>query len=174
MNAEQVCYLALGSNIGDSLGFLQRATDVLKAHKWINVRFTSPVYVSKPHGPKNQKDFLNTVIQIVTKLSADDLLQFTQSVEDGLQRDRAVPKWSARNIDIDILLYGNDCIKDEHLMIPHPHMSERAFVLFPLFDVIKLEGAEDLKINENATLLSYMKALPLKEMAIKTSFEVII
>jgi 2-amino-4-hydroxy-6-hydroxymethyldihydropteridine diphosphokinase len=94
----------------------------------------SGFYVTKPWGRQDQNDFVNAAAEVETHLSAAGLLGAAKKVERGLGRlDRG--KWGPREIDIDILLYGNQIIEEEGLVIPHPHMCERAFVLVPLVEI---------------------------------------
>lgn len=130
-----VCaYLALGSNIGDRAQTLRQAIRKLQEHPGINISRVSFVYETDPVGYVDQDAFLNMVVAVETKLTADELLNTALSVEKELGRVRTI-RWGPRIIDIDVLLYGQDTIQNEHLMIPHPAMAERAFVLVPLRDV---------------------------------------
>lgn len=130
-----VCaYLALGSNIGDREQTLRQAIRKLQEHPGIGVARVSFVYETDPVGYVDQDAFLNMAVAVETNLSADELLNAALSVEKELGRVRTI-RWGPRTIDIDVLLYGQDNIQNEHLMIPHPAMTERAFVLVPLRDV---------------------------------------
>jgi len=131
-----ICYLGLGSNLGDSFNYLQNALDALQKHSAISVLASSNIYQSKPQGPQDQADYLNAVVQIDTSLSAQKLLHCTQTIENENLRQRTGQHWGARTLDIDILLYGNEYIEEEHLHIPHPWLCQRSFVLWPLYDII--------------------------------------
>lgn len=127
-------YLALGSNLGDRADHLQQAITRLNAHPGIRVLQISDVYETDPVGYVDQDAFLNMVIAVQTELSAEQLLSAALLVEQELGRVRTI-RWGPRTIDIDLLLYGESSISLEHLHIPHPELTKRAFVLVPLHDV---------------------------------------
>jgi 2-amino-4-hydroxy-6-hydroxymethyldihydropteridine diphosphokinase len=130
-----VCaYLALGSNLGDRAGILLRAIKKLHEQPGIRVVRVSSVYETEPVGYVEQEAFLNMVVAVETELSPDELLNTALSVERELGRVRTI-RWGPRTIDVDLLLYGQASIQQENLIIPHPAMAERAFVLVPLLDV---------------------------------------
>ena len=128
-------FLGLGSNIGDRLAALQRAVDLLAAEPGIDVQRTSRVWETDPVGGPVQPDFLNVVAEIGTTLEPNDLLEAVNRVEAALGRTRDV-RWGPRTIDIDILLIDRLTIHDDRLTVPHPRMHERAFVVFPLLELI--------------------------------------
>ena len=128
-------YLGLGSNLGDRLAMLQRAVDLLAADPGITVRRTSRVWETDPVGGPEQPDFLNIVVEIDTDLDPLDLLAAVNRVESELGRVRDV-RWGPRTIDIDVLLIDALTITDDRLTVPHPRMHLRAFVLFPLLELI--------------------------------------
>jgi 2-amino-4-hydroxy-6-hydroxymethyldihydropteridine diphosphokinase len=125
--------LGLGSNLGDRLGNLRRAVDLLQRTPSIRVVRSSRVYETEPVGPP-QPDFLNAVVQIETTVEPRALLEACRTVEDGMGRVRT-ERWGARVIDVDILTYGREVIDEPGLVIPHPRMHERAFVMVPLLEV---------------------------------------
>ncbi|RAT99448.1 2-amino-4-hydroxy-6-hydroxymethyldihydropteridine diphosphokinase [Brevibacillus sp. Leaf182] len=130
-----VCaYLALGSNLGDRAQNLRRAIQRLNEQPGIRVLRVSSVYETEPFGNVEQDAFLNMAIAVETEQSPDQLLETALSVERELGRVRTV-RWGPRTIDIDLLLYGTSRVSQDNLMIPHPGLSERAFVLVPLRDV---------------------------------------
>ncbi len=94
----------------------------------------SSLYLTKPWGNTLQDDFINQVIEVMTSLSALDLLQKLQEIEISMGRCRT-ERWGARIIDIDILLYGNEVIHTGELVVPHPFMKQRLFVLVPLEEI---------------------------------------
>jgi len=130
-----IAYLGLGSNLGDSFAYLQAAVDTLQAHQEISVRAVSPLYCSKPYGVSDQPDFLNAVVEIETTLSALALLQCVLAVEQQQGRVRFAQRWTARTLDIDILLYDNAVIQTAELTVPHPELCRRSFVVYPLYDL---------------------------------------
>jgi 2-amino-4-hydroxy-6-hydroxymethyldihydropteridine diphosphokinase len=124
-------FLALGSNLGDRLANLQAAVDLLDATDGIEVLRSSRVYETDPVGGPEQPDYLNAAVAIRTTLPPARLLAACRAVEDALGRERD-ERWGPRTIDVDILTIGNRRIDEPDLQVPHPRMSERAFVLVPL------------------------------------------
>lgn len=125
-------YLSLGSNLGNKQEFLSQAVSDLKAE--IEDMETSSIYQTAPWGKTNQPDFLNICLKGYTQLKPAALLAFVKDIESKLGRTPA-EKWGPRNIDIDILFYGDEELKTEELTIPHPYLAERAFVLIPLAEI---------------------------------------
>ena len=123
-------YLALGSNLGDRLERLREAVRLLAAESGIEVLRSSRVYETQPVGPP-QPDYLNAVIEVRADGTARELLEACRRVEDALGRVRA-ERWGARTIDVDILTFGEQVVDEPDLVIPHPRMHERGFVLVPL------------------------------------------
>ena len=127
-------FLSLGTNLGDRFANLQTAFHLLRSYDGIIVEELSSIYETDPVGYTDQPAFLNMVIQVSTSLSAEELLELCLSIEHELGRIREF-KWGPRIIDLDILLYNQDNIKSEKLIVPHPRMHERAFVLVPLIEI---------------------------------------
>jgi 2-amino-4-hydroxy-6-hydroxymethyldihydropteridine diphosphokinase len=123
-------YLALGSNLGDRLETLQHAVDLLHARPGIDVVRSSRVYETEPVGPP-QPAYLNAVVEVRTDLEPRELLKETQAVEDELGRVRA-ERWGPRTIDVDVLSFDERTVDEPELVVPHPRMHERGFVLVPL------------------------------------------
>ena len=125
-------YLGLGSNMGNRQDNLDRALDFLSQR--LRIEKVSSVYDTEPVGNINQPRFLNLVCQVYTRLAPRELLTLAKGIEKKLGRtlDRSgVP----RPIDIDILFYADQVIKTPELIIPHPRLTERAFVLIPLAEI---------------------------------------
>ncbi len=134
-----IVYLSLGSNIEDRVGYIQQAVKLLQKNNDFKIVRTSTLYETEPWGNKNQDWFVNAVIEAKTKLSPSELISHCQQVEQELGRVRdGVVRWGERTIDIDILLYGNDVINLPELIVPHPRMHERAFVLVPMLELVPL------------------------------------
>jgi 2-amino-4-hydroxy-6-hydroxymethyldihydropteridine diphosphokinase len=131
---EQTAYLSLGSNIGDRRLNLETAIMRLDATPGIRVTNISPVYETKAVGYTDQPDFLNVCVEIWTTLPAENLIKITGSTELELGRQRDI-YWGPRTIDIDILLIEQQVMDTAELILPHPRMGERAFVLLPLADI---------------------------------------
>ncbi len=127
-------YIAIGSNLGDRQGNMDKAMSYLKNSDDIKVTKVSSIYETEPIGGPPQGKFLNGVIEIETLLSPLDLLDRLLKIEMRLGRVRSL-KNGPRTIDLDILLYSDTQINNEHLVIPHPHMQEREFVLRGLREI---------------------------------------
>ncbi|MFX4263536.1 2-amino-4-hydroxy-6-hydroxymethyldihydropteridine diphosphokinase [Pelotomaculum propionicicum] len=127
-------YIGLGSNLGDKEANIKKALELLgevpavKVIKVASLYKTAPLYVTK------QDWFLNTVAEIETSLNAHELLSLLKETEKKLERTPTV-RWGPRTIDLDLLLYGSDKIKSADLCVPHPRMTERAFVMVPLAEI---------------------------------------
>lgn len=130
------CYLGLGSNIGNREQYLLDSIFLLKSHKEIIVKDVSSFYETEPYGYIKQEKFLNAVILIQTSLEPEELLKVNNSIEKELDRKRII-RWGPRTIDIDILLYGNEEVNQDNLIIPHKELFKRAFVLVPLCEIYK-------------------------------------
>ncbi|MBN9485198.1 MAG: 2-amino-4-hydroxy-6-hydroxymethyldihydropteridine diphosphokinase [Bacteroidetes bacterium 43-93] len=126
-------YLSLGSNKGDRIEYLKRALEIL-SKKAGTVTKVSPIYQTAAWGKTDQPDFYNIAVEISTSLPAEQLLNAILGTEQELGRHRT-EKWGQRTIDIDILFFGNDIIDSTNLVIPHPHLQDRRFVLQPLNDI---------------------------------------
>lgn len=127
-------YLSLGSNMGDRQGYLQRAVEALKQLTDTEVEAVSSYYETAAWGLTDQADFLNLALALETQLPAESLLSACQAIEKDLDRVRH-KHWGPRTVDIDILLYGQEIWETEHLIVPHPFMTQRAFVLVPLLEI---------------------------------------
>ncbi|TRZ36408.1 2-amino-4-hydroxy-6-hydroxymethyldihydropteridine diphosphokinase [Niallia circulans] len=127
-------FLSLGSNIGERLENLREAVLMLEQNNSIEVVSVSSIYETDPVGYEEQEMFLNIAVQVRTLLSPFDLLGACQDIEQKLGRKRII-RWGPRTIDLDILLFNHENIESEKLIIPHPRMEERAFVLIPLIEI---------------------------------------
>jgi len=127
-------FLGLGSNIGDRLIFLTSAINELKNSPDIQITSKSSVYETEPWGFQDQNCFLNLVIEIHTSLNPEELLAELKKTEVFIGRKPGA-KWRQREIDIDILFYGNTIMKNDFLQIPHPEFHKRNFVLMPLNEI---------------------------------------
>lgn len=127
-------FLALGSNLGDRLAYLQAAVDLLGATDDVQVLAVSPVYETDPVGGPVQDDFLNAVVAIECDLEPYELLAVCHEAEAAAARVR-VERWGPRTLDVDIVLIDGVQMHDPELTIPHPRLYERDFVLAPLHDL---------------------------------------
>jgi len=128
-------YLAIGSNLGNRMVNIKESLRLLRGINRIQVEEVSPLYESLPQGgPKNQPNYFNLAVAIKTTLSPLDLLGELKDIESKLKR-RSALKWGPRTIDLDILFYGDLVFINKKLIIPHPLLHKRVFVLKPLSDI---------------------------------------
>ncbi|MDF1630449.1 MAG: 2-amino-4-hydroxy-6-hydroxymethyldihydropteridine diphosphokinase [Alcanivoracaceae bacterium] len=127
-------FIGLGSNLGDSVALLSEARIAIDQLAGCCIVAASSLYRSAPVGPQDQPDYFNAVLLIDTSMSAPALLAALQHLEQQAGRVR-VRHWGERTLDLDILLYGGQVINQTNLQIPHPRLTERAFVLKPLLEI---------------------------------------
>lgn len=127
-------YIGLGSNIGDKEKYLTEAINKLSTEKNIKIIKQSSFIKTKPWGYLEQEDFLNAVAEVETILEPEELIDLLLKVEEELSRERTI-KWGPRTIDLDILMYDQVISSDEKVILPHPRMHEREFVLQPLSEI---------------------------------------
>ena len=125
-------YIALGSNLGDREANIKKAFDALKER--IQIVKTSSLYETKPMYVEDQGLFLNCAAKIETNLAPEELLKFLKRIEQKLGR-KTVKRNGPRTIDLDILFYGDQILKENDLQVPHPKIGERPFVLVPLAEI---------------------------------------
>ncbi|MFH1190166.1 MAG: 2-amino-4-hydroxy-6-hydroxymethyldihydropteridine diphosphokinase [Candidatus Omnitrophota bacterium] len=123
-----ICYIGIGSNLGRRRLNIDRAIDRIRKSPDIVMKRSSTIYETDPVGPVAQGKFLNGVLEIETSLSPKALLEELNRIEGALGRKRAL-RYGPRTIDLDILYYGDEAVDDDGLVIPHPRISEREFVL---------------------------------------------
>ncbi len=128
-------FVSLGSNLGDREAHLRRGLDALRATRGIGRVASSRIYETDPVGPPPQGPYLNAVAEVETELSPRALLERLLEIEAGEGRVRRGVRDEARTLDLDLLLFGDCCIDEEELTVPHPRMQERAFVLEPLCEL---------------------------------------
>lgn len=125
-------YIGMGSNLGDRLGYLRAAVAALAA-RGLEPAGVSSVYESDALDPP-QPDYLNAVVSVSTSLSARELLEALKAIEAELGRQHT-QRWGPREIDLDLLLYGDEMLEEDGLTVPHPEMTKRSFVLMPLLEI---------------------------------------
>ncbi len=131
-----IAYIGFGSNLGDSMTILANTKNEINAVEGISLKRLSPLYRTKPIDvPDSQDDFINGVFEIETTLAANTVLLELNHIEDRLGRNRGKVKNLARTLDLDLLLFGNKEMKSKTLILPHPRIYQRAFVLSPLYDL---------------------------------------
>jgi len=129
-----VVHLALGCNLGDRMKTLRRAVAALDALESVDVVACSCVYETEPWGVTDQPAFLNMAVAVETALEPLELLDAVKDCEAGLGRAPRY-RWGPREIDIDLVLWGDTVLETSRLALPHPAFRERAFVLAPLADI---------------------------------------
>ena len=135
-----LAYLGLGANLGDPIQQMLDAMVALRNLSSTKSLRSSSFYLSSPVGYSDQADFINCVIEITTRCSALELLDASQLIEKKLGRERVIGNQNApRLIDIDLLLYGDHQIVSERLVVPHPRIESRLFVIKPLLELVELE-----------------------------------
>ncbi|KGJ90698.1 2-amino-4-hydroxy-6-hydroxymethyldihydropteridine diphosphokinase [Colwellia psychrerythraea] len=135
MQQKTIAYIGLGSNLSDPKVQVSNAAKEIADITNCRVIALSSLYLSKPMGPQDQDDYINAVVSLETSLSALDLLNALQKIENSAGRVRKDNRWGARILDCDILLYGNKNIDNERLTVPHYGMTVREFVLLPLAEI---------------------------------------
>jgi len=135
-----LAYIGLGSNLNSPKQQIKDALIALNSTKDVKVVALSSLYQSKPIDDSKQPDYINAVCQVDTHLTALELLYVCQGIETKQHRVRE-RKWGARTIDLDIILYGVQVVASKQLIIPHPEMMNRPFVLIPLSEL-----ESDLKV----------------------------
>jgi len=135
-------YVALGSNLNNPIYQVKKVVDHLRNQSDIKILNLSSFYQTKPVGITNQPDFINAVIEIEYHKTPKDLLKLLLDIEKFFGRVRLI-KNGPRIIDLDIIIFGNTALNEGDLVIPHPRMFERSFVMLPLMEI-----APNLKINE--------------------------
>lgn len=129
-------YIGMGSNLDQPLTQLNKAVEAMNSIAQTTVTGCSPVYRSAPVGYTDQPDFVNAVCELQTSLSATDMLKQLQKIEQHQGRVReSGQRYGPRTLDLDLLLYGQQQINEPGLIVPHPRLHQRAFVLYPLSDL---------------------------------------
>jgi 2-amino-4-hydroxy-6-hydroxymethyldihydropteridine diphosphokinase len=128
-------YVGIGSNLGDPVAQATFAFDALARIADTRLVARSPLYRSRPLGPPDQPDYVNGAAGLRTRLSASDLLDALRAIEDARGRRRAGPRWGPRTLDLDLLLHGDCALTTKRLTLPHPGLTARNFVVYPLADI---------------------------------------
>ena len=142
-------YVGLGANLEQPLEQLRKAVGFLGSVPDARLVCVSPAYRSAPMGPRDQPDYLNAVAGLVTTLEPLALLDALQDIENRMGRVRDGQRWGPRVIDLDLLVFGSVVMGDERLVLPHPGIHERSFVLYPLADIapaLKVPGAASVEL----------------------------
>ncbi len=134
MNASIISYLGIGSNLGDPVHYCRDALREISSLKSTQVLRRSSLYRTQPVGSSLQGWFVNGVLEVRTSFTASQFLKSLQGVEQALGRVRT-ERGGPRTIDIDILLHGQEIVRTETLVVPHPEMHKRRFVLVPICEI---------------------------------------
>lgn len=154
MTGERRAFLGLGSNVGDRVRYLREAVDTLRSVGLVTV---SPVYETAPVGGPEQGPFLNLVVELRTDRSPRDLLGVCRRLEAAADRVR-VERWGPRTLDVDVLWIEGTTVDDPDLVVPHPRLWERRFVLAPLHDLAP-DVADDVAVAASDGLVERRGAL---------------
>ena len=152
MTGATLVYVGVGSNLGNPIEQVSMAIRTMVQSEHINSLKSSSLYRSSPMGGMKQPDYINAVVSFHTDLAALDLLDLLQQLEKNQGRQRTEVRWSARTLDLDLLLYGKQEITLERLTLPHPGIYDRNFVIKPLAEL-----DPELRLPDN-THISYLLA----------------
>ncbi len=144
------CFVGIGSNLNEPSRRIAESITALDNISAVALECVSSLYQTDPMGPADQPVYLNAVAQLSTSLAPLALLDTLQGVENEQGRVRTNERWTARTLDLDLLLYGDQQIDHERLTVPHPGMTVRSFVLVPL-----LEIAPDINIPGKGPAADY-------------------
>ena len=129
-----LAYIGFGSNISDRQAYIHNALHRLAAEEGVILQKVSSLYETAPVGYEEQWEFLNGVAEIQTCLSPHRLLHTLKKIETAVGRQHRI-RWGPREIDLDLLIYGDVCLREEGLIVPHPEMHRRRFVLVPFAEI---------------------------------------
>ena len=156
-----LAYIGLGSNLSDPEAQIHQAITHIKSTPHSHISKISSLYFSRPMGPQDQPDYMNAVLALETQLTALELLDHIQAIENNAGRVRKENRWGARILDLDIILFGNDTINNERLTVPHYGMKEREFVLIPLAEI-----AETLLLPDGDSIATLAKNIATNDLKI--------
>ncbi len=151
-------FIGVGSNQGERLEYLSRALQALNAVPGIRVVQMATILETEPVGGPPQGPYLNTAAELQTTLTPRELLTTLQGIERRLGRTPSPQRWTPRPIDVDILLYDDQIVAEPDLVIPHPRMHERRFVLEPLVQLAP-DFVHPVLRHSIADLLAHLPAL---------------
>ncbi len=159
-------YIGLGSNLADPIAQVRQALTALAGLPATRLLAASPLYRSRPMGPADQPDFINAVAALDTALAPLDLLDALQDIEQAQGRVRDAVRWGPRTLDLDLLLYAEQCLELPRLRVPHPGLPARNFVLYPLHDI-----APELMIPGHGALRQLLAQCPREGLDVLTDTE---
>ena len=156
-------YIGIGSNFKSPKDQVMSGINSINQIKEIIIKAQSSLYRSAPLDNSDQPDFINAVVLAYTNLNPSLLLEKLNEIEDNHNRDRTLPQWGPRTLDLDLLLYDNEVINKPNLVVPHPGISKRNFVLIPMLEItsdIEIPGlgfAKELLENLDSDMLRIEK-----------------
>ena len=130
-------FIGVGSNLNHPVQQVLDAIELISGLSELNIKNESSLYQTEPMGPQDQPSYINAAIEVNTSLKPIELLHTLQTIETQQGRTREGEKWGARTLDLDILLFAEHVSKDPLLTLPHPGLSLRSFVLYPLYEIDK-------------------------------------
>jgi len=152
-------FIGIGSNIEPRATYLNTAQKRLSQHDKVTIIAKSSIYETAPVGLLEQSHFLNMVIEVKTTLTSLELLRYCQEIELALGRKRTV-KDGPRTLDLDILVYNQEYINEQDLILPHPRLHERAFVLVPFAEI----APQIILPHKGISIKELLKKLPADEV----------
>lgn len=154
-------YIGLGGNLDNPVLRIKAARAAVKSLAGVGEAGFSSLYRSTPMGPSGQPDYVNAVMAVDTSLTPLDLLDRLQAIEVAAGRVRQGERWGPRTLDLDLLLFGDCLIRSERLIVPHPGLAEREFVLYPLREI-----APELEIPGLGRLLELCESCPTRGLTV--------
>lgn len=161
-----LAYIGIGSNLNNPEQQIKAACAALQRLPDSQWHKASSCYTSTPMGPQNQPDYANAVVAIETQLSCRELLLQLQHIENNQGRVRLGERWGPRTLDLDIILYGDVCINDPDLTVPHYGCKQREFVIYPLAEI-----APELIFPDGETIQQVQEKLPLNGLRITSTLD---
>jgi 2-amino-4-hydroxy-6-hydroxymethyldihydropteridine diphosphokinase len=152
-------YIGLGSNLENPAEQIKSARTAITQIAGVRELAFSSLYHSSPMGPQDQPDYVNAVMCVATDLPPIDLLRQLQRIENDHGRVRKAERWGARTLDLDMLIYGDQLIEQPDLIVPHLGLAERAFVLYPLFEI-----APQLVVPGKGHIVDLLAQCPMNEL----------
>ncbi|MBN2061940.1 MAG: 2-amino-4-hydroxy-6-hydroxymethyldihydropteridine diphosphokinase [Deltaproteobacteria bacterium] len=162
LEKSQTAYIGIGSNLGDSLGNCQKAVERIVLLPGCELIRVSGFYLTEPVGVKDQGWYVNAVMAVNSSMSAHDLMRSLLKIEADMGRVRR-ERWEPRVIDIDLLLYGMEIISDELLVVPHPMMHKRRFVMAPMAEL----SPDLVHVTLGKKMSELLGMIPANEQAVK-------
>lgn len=142
-------YVAIGSNLDDPLTQVREALRRLRSLDGARLVSISPLYRTAPLGPQDQPEFVNAAAGLLTQLPPRQFFEILKEIEHDMGRTAPVVRWGPRRIDLDLLVFGSLQVSEPDLVIPHPGVPTRNFVLYPLRDI-----APDMVVPSHGTVAS--------------------